>query len=313
MSPPLYGQMSELEIAKVVASLEIADHNHRDWLKRLHISLVCNKPFGDDVVSEIPEHYCEFGRWYYNHVPEALKSYREFIELEPLHKIVHDSACRLAILSRDHTRQVPVGEYETFIDNQRAFSTALWVLRDHLREHLYSFDTLTGLMTRRPFAVILESEYARIERGVDHSCIVMIDIDHFKSINDRYGHLVGDHVLRDVAQYIRSHIRAYDSACRYGGEEFLIILPDTSLREAYEIIDRLRQKIAEKELDIDGEPVAVTISAGVARLSEHGSSSSVGEADRALYRAKRSGRNRVCLAHKEQNQSEESFWCHPPL
>jgi diguanylate cyclase (GGDEF)-like protein len=300
MSLSLYGKLSEMQIMEIVDLLETADQNHRDWLRRMHVSLVCDQTFEKDVFADDAHRCCMFGRWYYNDVPEMLLAQHEFVALEPLHKSMHDAARLLANI-RSRQQQVPVAQYEDFVDRQQAFSRALLSLRDQLCEHLYSFDSLTGLMTRQPFAVILESEYARIERSGGNSCIVLIDIDNFKSINDNYGHLAGDHVLRDIAQYMRSHIRPYDSVCRFGGEEFLMILPNTSLQEGFEIIDRLRQNIAEQGMQLDegGDPAIVTVSAGIARLSDSGSRTSVGEADRALYKAKNSGRNRVCIAYED--------------
>ncbi len=296
MALPENYKLSDKQIQEVVDLLEIADRNHRDWLSRMHISIVCNQPFEKDVFAENSHECCMFGQWYYNNIPDLLKPRQEFIDLEPLHKKMHDAARHLAKINRDH-KPIPVEDYQAFIEKQRSFSNALQTLRDRMCECLYSFDALTGLMTREPFAVILESEYARVERTGTSSCIVLMDVDYFKSINDDYGHLVGDRVLREVSQYIRSNIRPYDSVCRYGGEEFLIILPNTDLQEAFDIIDRLRVKISKHEMYCDeNKQFFVTVSAGISKLSIVGERTSVGKADKALYQAKKQGRNCVCYS-----------------
>jgi len=302
MPLPANNKLSDEQILEVIELLETADQNHRDWLQRMHMSIICHQPFDADVFTEDAHRCCMFGQWYYNNAPELLKPRAEFIALEPLHQAMHDAARRLAGICSEG-QSVTVSDYEDFVDRQRNFSGALLALRDSLREYLYSFDALTGLMTRQPFSLVLESEYARIERTGASSCIVLIDIDLFKSINDNYGHITGDHVLRDVAQFVRNNLRSYDTVCRYGGEEFLIILPNTSTRKAFEIIDRLRKDIAELDMrNEQGVAFQVTISAGIAPLSDSMEKTSVGMADKALYQAKNSGRNRVCVAEDDRVQ-----------
>jgi diguanylate cyclase (GGDEF)-like protein len=123
----------------------------------------------------------------------------------------------------------------------------------------------------------------------------MMDFDGFKSINDKYGHLAGDKVLVDCAQYVMAHLRPYDRVFRYGGEEFLICLPDTDLATAHDIIDRLREELASLQFPADGQGTfQVTVSFGIASLD--GSvpvEQSIDHADKALYVAKMAGRNRV--------------------
>ena len=284
---------------EVVELLETADQNHKDWLQRLHVSMICARPFEPDVFADDAHRCCMFGKWYYNEVPDLLKPRAEFNALEPMHKAMHDAARKLAKLCHQGAT-VSTEDYRDFVEKQREFSSALLALRDNLRECLYSFDALTGLMTRQPFSLILEAEYARIERSGSISCMVLMDIDRFKSVNDDYGHIVGDHVLRDVAQFIRQHLRTYDAVCRYGGEEFLLLLPNTTPERAYEIVDRLRENISQLDMpDDQGDAFKVTLSAGIARLSDSHEKTTLGRADRALYRAKHSGRNRVCLADDE--------------
>jgi len=164
-------------------------------------------------------------------------------------------------------------------------------------------DPLTGCLNRRAFFQLLDEIYAKAKADQSGFCCVMTDIDHFKSFNDRYGHAVGDDVIRNVVRSLQSELRDNDLICRYGGEEFCIILPDTSAAQAWEIAERLRQKVensAGRSLRT-AEEVRVTSSFGVAHLEPdiNNPAELVGRADDALYESKRNGRNRVTQWRKE--------------
>ena len=123
----------------------------------------------------------------------------------------------------------------------------------------------------------------------------MVDLDHFKTVNDTYGHLAGDNVLREAAQYFNSKIRPYDSICRYGGEEFLICLPNTSMNMAKIILNRLRTGLALLSIALgERERIKITASFGVTKMSSDMSiNDTISRADKALYAAKLGGRNQV--------------------
>jgi diguanylate cyclase (GGDEF)-like protein len=125
----------------------------------------------------------------------------------------------------------------------------------------------------------------------------LADLDHFKQVNDRFGHRAGDRVLAEAAQFFQTHLRPYDSVYRYGGEEFLFCLPDTDAHKARPIIDRLRQRLSESTVALDdGTGLRVTCSFGIAEIDRSAELSTILErADQALYAAKAAGRNRVSL------------------
>ena len=285
-------KLTEREILEIIRLLEAADKNHRDWLSQLHVSMICKQPFDEDVFHENAHRCCQFGQWYYRQAPGILQELDAFQSLEPLHKHMHDAARHLANVYNGNT-DVCITDYHSFIEKQREFLAALLGLRDKLCESFYSFDALTGLMTREPFSRILDAELSRMRRTGDPCCLALIDVDFFKSVNDLYGHLIGDHVLSNVAQFILTNLRPYDSVCRYGGEEFLIALPDTSLEKAFDVIDRLRKKIEIHAIDLDHKTISVSVSAGIALLTDAGYENCLNEADKALYRAKHAGRNQV--------------------
>jgi diguanylate cyclase (GGDEF)-like protein len=165
-----------------------------------------------------------------------------------------------------------------------------------LREQA-THDGLTGLLNRAAILEMLERETARSKREDRPLTIIMADLDHFKWVNDSFGHPVGDQVLRRAGQLLLAELRHYDTVGRYGGEEFLIVLPGCDAPSANALAERLRDAVAAQPL-LDGDhSIRVTISMGMASLQRSMSSSDlIRHADDALYRAKRAGRNRVSTA-----------------
>jgi diguanylate cyclase (GGDEF)-like protein len=165
--------------------------------------------------------------------------------------------------------------------------------------HMALHDTLTGLYNRHFLAETLDREFARASREHHPIGLLMIDIDHFKVINDTFGHKAGDDVLRKFGEETLSHIRQEDVAFRYGGEEFLILLPRASLNDARVRADNLRVLIEDLNFQIEDKIGQITVSVGVAEYPSNGNTPDevLNKADEALYAAKRAGRNRVEVAN----------------
>lgn len=161
-------------------------------------------------------------------------------------------------------------------------------------------DGLTGLYVHRYFQQTLEKEIQRSKRYHMPLSLIMLDFDNFKQFNDRYGHQCGDIILREIAMLIRSEIREYDTACRYGGEEFGIILPSTSLSQAVILANRLKELIANHSIEIGTIQVNITVSQGVCEFHPlYDKETFIHHADMALYQAKQAGRNRVICCSPE--------------
>jgi len=161
---------------------------------------------------------------------------------------------------------------------------------------LAKIDALTNSLNRRAFNDILTKELARSERSGHRLALAMIDIDHFKQLNDNYGHAFGDYILKEFCGIISSKIRRIDVFCRWGGEEFIILLPETTPDEALVIIESLRMLIESTTFTIDNHVEAITFSAGLASYPEHLSEDAlIKNADDALYQAKSNGRNNTVL------------------
>lgn len=161
-------------------------------------------------------------------------------------------------------------------------------------EHLSETDKLTGLLNRSRLDAVLQQELERHHRSSQPLTGVLCDVDHFKQINDDHGHLTGDRILKDIAGFLREHMRKIDICGRWGGEEFLIICPDTSAPAARQIVDRLRTAAHEQGMSGD---IRVTLSFGIATLAQQETAEELlRRSDRAMYEAKRGGRDQVVLA-----------------
>jgi diguanylate cyclase (GGDEF)-like protein len=197
----------------------------------------------------------------------------------------------------------------TFAD-QAGLALANLKLREILKVQAMR-DPLTGLYNRRFLEETLERELAIAQRRKAPLALIMADIDHFKRFNDTYGHDAGDAVLRSVAQTLTSHIRGSDIACRFGGEEFTLILPESALATAHEKTESLRQTIASLLLSHAGQTLGtITMSFGLAIFPEHGSDSAglLQAADMALYRAKNEGRNRIVVSRIGDRGASHRDW-----
>jgi two-component system cell cycle response regulator len=181
-----------------------------------------------------------------------------------------------------------------------------------LQRNLYDSatrDPLTRAVNKRGFEESFSKEFAFARRHGRVLSLVALDVDHFKRVNDTHGHPVGDYVLRRLAEVVSACVRVEDLFARVGGEEFVILLRDIPLAEAFECAERLRRTVEKAEFDPGGKRIPVTISSGVATLqptvhSSHGAL--LESADRALYEAKAAGRNRVCTAEPLSQQRSSS-------
>ena len=177
-------------------------------------------------------------------------------------------------------------------------------------EYMAITDSLTGLYNRRRFHDILSNEFERAKRYVTPFALIMADIDHFKRINDNYGHQAGDTILKEVSSIIVKNTRETDTAARYGGEEFMVIMPNTNKNEAMRLAERIRSSIEKNRFsDINGQ--SITVSIGITGMPDPDITKEdvlIRCSDFALYRAKNSGRNKVeMMGGKDLNNFPESI------
>jgi diguanylate cyclase len=172
------------------------------------------------------------------------------------------------------------------------------VLRRELEEtsQLVRHDPLTGALNRKGLDEALEREISRMQRMGTRLCVAVLDVDNFKEINDTHGHLVGDEVLRHLTTVLRDTLRANDSVVRYGGEEFVLLLPGIGAEEAQAVVVRLQRELTKRFFLANAQKLLLTFSAGVTDFGADEDPTQVLErADKAMYAAKHAGKNRVTV------------------
>jgi diguanylate cyclase (GGDEF)-like protein len=201
-------------------------------------------------------------------------------------------------LGRDVGQRVALLDYVTNV-SPRLVEPQI-IERDTLAaiEHRAIRDPLTGLFNREYFEASLQREEERCRRGGGRAALLLLDLDHFKEVNDGQGHRAGDAVLRRVGAILREQVRAVDIPCRYGGDELAAVLTDTDANVAQSVAERIRADVA---ATFSGAPVTVTVSVGIGLLEAAVTPEEVFlEADRAVYQAKRAGGDRVVLSHADR-------------
>lgn len=288
---------SSLNLLKNLEDLDRGIINHTHWLKDLHRSLICEdeQPSANDVKTDAHCH-CNFGLWFYNSEHQELDQLELFQQIGHQHQAMHALA-RQILLKRKTETFVSSVDYNTFIESVIDFKLAIRRLQNTIIEEVCVIDHLTGCFNRQSMATKLSQEHERVTRKGGCCALVMIDVDHFKQVNDTYGHAVGDEVLRGIAERFSAQLRSYDYLFRYGGEEFLVCLPDSDGKSAEQLMERLRLDLAESPLMLgDGTELCITASFGVSHLTPNKNiEDTMLEADHALLFAKSSGRNRVHL------------------
>lgn len=205
--------------------------------------------------------------------------------------------------SRD-TMTEPKNQLAYNVVEQASMALSNLRLREALREQSIR-DPLTGLYNRRYMEEVFKQQLSRVTRKLHPMGIIMIDIDHFKLFNDTHGHAAGDALLRELARFLQNHIRGEDVACRYGGEEFILIMPDAALETAHQRAEQLRQEAKGIHVHDAGRSLeGITLSLGIAVYPQHGRNREdvMRAADAALYRAKQEGRDKVIVADERNDQ-----------
>ncbi|MBF0307799.1 MAG: diguanylate cyclase [Alphaproteobacteria bacterium] len=285
---------------RVIQDLEQAATEHLAWLKRVHLALL----FGDGVPeapAALPATVETMARRGRGGGAGACANRQEALaKLCRLRRRMQDEAVHLSAKARGG-EGLGADEYLSFMATVEAYDHQARLVGSMLRQALAETDPLTGVHNRQGMLRDLEREWTRAQRTGQPCCLAIADLDHFKTINDTYGHPAGDQVLRAAARFFVRRLRSYDTVYRYGGEEFLFLLPNTDNETARRVLDRLRTLMARLPVSLaDGTRITITVSIGLAAMSaEDGPEQAIARADEACYRAKHEGRNRVCVATEE--------------
>jgi diguanylate cyclase (GGDEF)-like protein len=300
------------ELQRMHDELQEATRKHAEWHRHLVSSLVCRLPVDPEDLRPDAHEACGFGRWFCHEAQRDLKGRPQFASIEVEHAQLHELAA--GVLREMTDRQAISREsFDRFMECSIRLRREFDSLRHDIAAALRSRDTLTGTYPRSEILPALHEAHELVLRGVQAACIAFMDLDHFKGVNDTYGHGLGDEVLARAARCVIDHLRVYDKAFRYGGDEFLLLLPGTHPQEAWNLVERIRQALSEKRLAVtpDGHPVRLTASFGVTSLEPYLSvEECIGRADKALLLAKAAGRDRVVCwdpASQAGTTSESEF------
>lgn len=285
----------------VEKNLMIYYQRHIEWMIRL-IDYVDNAD-GTAPVPELDHELCSFGQWLHDVSISYIVTTSHFKDVTRLHHSLHDLASDVV-----QQCQSPVKKPKTLIHlMQRVdylsleIGNEIAILNDMIMIEEYSKDPLTGLLTRRLFDKVMLSQI-EIAKATESNCsLMMCDLDHFKSVNDTYGHLAGDTVIRNFANVLQTLLRKSDFIFRFGGEEFFILLPVTSEKDTYTIAQKICDLASAQKVVYDNLELSYTVSIGVTSINTENTayvlkdtiSRYVAEVDAKLYLAKQNGRNRV--------------------
>ncbi len=285
----------------VEKNLMIHYQRHIEWM----IQLIDYVEHAEDEHSypELKHNNCAFGKWLHNATVPYIVTTSHFKEVGNLHRCLHDLAsevvqqCQNGLKSPKHLIHLMQRIDYTSLE----IGTEIAVLNDMIMIEEYSKDPLTGLLTRRLFEKIISTQIEIAKATESHCSMMMCDLDHFKIINDTYGHLAGDAVIQHFSEVLRIILRRSDFIFRFGGEEFIIILPSTSEADTYKIAQKICDYSAEREVVFDSTPLHYTVSIGITSINIDNTNCILketiqrylAEVDAKLYLAKRNGRNRV--------------------
>jgi len=283
------------ELQVLISNVDQALYNHDRWYDALITTLMCHLPYDEHDVHEESFRRCRFGQWLYSEGQRLLNDHASYAAIEGEHRRMHQLATRLLLAAAEGT-PIGVQDYELFTIAVKSLRLEATTLKRELADLLSHVDPLTGVNSRTLLLTVLRELHALVKRNVMPCSVVMMDLDHFKAINDTYGHQAGDRVLIACARYVMQHLRPYDKVFRYGGEEFVLTLQSASPEVALGTVGHLREGLAKMPIEYNDMLIGVTASFGVAPLDAgYSVEQSLDNADQALYAAKSAGRNRAQL------------------
>lgn len=290
MTPKLTPTLTPTDVLRAIDS---AIEEQGRWSTRWHRALICGLPAEPDLIASGAGSQTGFGLWHDQHKADPLLSQTAFSDLWASYVAMHKTAGK--IIAEAASSPVQPADYDRYISVADDFLNRARRIRDAFRKAVSDLDPLTGLSNRTTMNAELAAEYERAARTGSPLCFALADIDHFKKVNDTHGHAVGDQVLTATAGRFLAHMRPYDMIYRYGGEEFLLCLPNADPDTARTVLERLREALCERPIPLEaGTELPITASFGFARAGRDIPLKQVIEqADQALYRAKTAGRNRV--------------------
>lgn len=289
---------SHPDLLNMVAQLDRALDMHEHWYNGIVRTFIARLPPAAADLLPDAHRRCALGQWYNSDEPRMLKDHPAFAALGDAHEQMHHMAT-LLLQRVNQNAAVSADEIDEFSTVRDRMKLQIQSWRQDLSDIAQNSDALTGARNRVTMLSDLREQHSLVQRGVQRCAIALFDLDHFKDVNDRHGHLAGDNVLACTIHHLDSLIRPYDRIYRYGGEEFLLCMPNTSLDDAAHLAERLRAAVESNRIAATTDVVLqITASFGVSALDAAKSvEESIDEVDKALYLAKSRGRNRVETVH----------------
>jgi diguanylate cyclase (GGDEF)-like protein len=283
-------------LRRTLEQLEQAGRDHAQWLEHVLRTIVCRLPANPVDLAENAHRHCRFGQWYHGRATLGLRNQALSGAMAEEHARLHRIAARVL---REATGNGPLAResFDELVAASACLRLALDALRHEIQGSLHDSDPLTGAYGRAHLLPELRERRELARRKVQQCCIAFMDLDHLKIINDTHGHAVGDLILTGAIEYVMQHLRPYDKIFRYGGDEFLLLLPGTELADAEHLIERIRQGFGKVPFVVsaDGHPIHATASFGLALLDpDLVVEESIDRADKAVLLAKTMGRDRAC-------------------
>ena len=285
----------ELRVIKNSESLlKVYIRDHLVWLNKVVEDI---RKLRNKSSIELNPTKCEFGKKLVSGIFDSILSSKYKSLIESIHAKIHRSAAEIYFFMEKRRFKNLLIEYINMIKNVGRLISTIGLNFAVVSEAEAKIDPLTGVFNRRSMEIMLINQLSIAKIANTPFSVAMIDIDDFKKINDTYGHLIGDCVLRNLAMIIRENLRKSDFVFRYGGEEFLVLLPFTDINSAKYVMEKIRKKIEENKFECEDLKIKVTVSIGIAQYTERILSidSLLDEADRKLYIAKKTGKNKVII------------------
>lgn len=286
------------DILPLLRCLGTGLNNHSQWMKVLHRALICNVSPESRDLSDDAHHMCKFGKWYYSQPDSDFTNDPCFTEVGCLHVEVHNKA-RGLLKDKLSGKDISSEAYDDFNNTSSDFRIAVQELQFSLISKVCAVDHLTGVWNRHAMTFMITKEHERVCRTGNNCALAILDFDDFKIINDKHGHLAGDRVLKTTINFFVHRLRKYDIIFRYGGDEFLLLLPETKTEHASRLLERLVLELKDMPIKIDkANKINISVSIGISTMDGQSNHNEViKRADYALIEAKSEGRGCIRVWH----------------
>lgn len=288
-----FSGLSREQKRSALNDLRQALFQHELWYENFNRTIICGQVPDERDLQDGANYSWPLGQWLHGVGASRLGLHPSFSQILAAHELMHRHAAIMLRIAAEH-RSIPLEDYELFLSAQKQVRAQLVTIKHELEDALRNRDPLTGAGNHIAMLTTLRERQALAQRP---TCLVMMDLDHFKEVNDTYGHTLGDEFLVQYAEFVMSHLRPHDEFFRFGGEKFLYVALDADLERGRAIAEQLRGGLSDREFFVEGYlPLTVTASFGLAMLDPSAPvEQSIDRADQALHAAKAAGRDRIAI------------------